>query len=195
MRPRTDPFLQLLVKSPAKQYWRRDFVNHVQLISFAHRLSQALVPCVTTRAMVVTVHSMSGRPILAKHKHVELTVTLSCRFALCIFTVAQQDWPHPEPDLVAHDPDATFGTESRPQRGFTPTSMGGRASLSPSFCCRGFSLNDPGSSIVRAAHRCSSVRSLGPETLTPAHVRRRPSDSATCAFVAHAERLLSFLQT
>ena len=32
--------------------------------------------------------------------------------------------------------------------------------------------------------------SLGPETLAPAHVRWRPSDSALCALVAHAEPLL-----
>ena len=33
----------------------------------------------------------------------ELVVALSCRFALDIFTVARQDWPHSEPDLLAHD--------------------------------------------------------------------------------------------
>ena len=32
-------------------------------------------------------------------------VALSCRFALDMFTVAQQDGPHPEPDLLAHDPE------------------------------------------------------------------------------------------
>ena len=52
------------------------------------------------------------------------------------------------------------------------------------------SLNDPGSPVVWAAHWCFSARSLGPETLTPAHVRWRPSDSALCALVAHAEPLL-----
>ena len=34
----------------------------------------------------------------------ELMVALSCRFALDIFTFAQQDRPFPEPDLLAHDP-------------------------------------------------------------------------------------------
>ena len=33
----------------------------------------------------------------------ELMVALSCRFALEIFTVAQQDRPFHEPDLLAHD--------------------------------------------------------------------------------------------
>ena len=31
-------------------------------------------------------------------------VALSCRFALDIFTVAQQYQPLPEPDLLVHDP-------------------------------------------------------------------------------------------
>ena len=31
-------------------------------------------------------------------------VALSCRFALDIFTIAQQDRPHPEPDHLAHGP-------------------------------------------------------------------------------------------
>ena len=34
----------------------------------------------------------------------ELMVALSCRFSLDIFTIAQQDWPHLEPDHLAHDP-------------------------------------------------------------------------------------------
>ena len=34
----------------------------------------------------------------------ELTVALSCRLALDIFTVAQQYQPLPEPDLLVHDP-------------------------------------------------------------------------------------------
>ena len=34
----------------------------------------------------------------------ELMAALSCRFALDIVTVAQQDRPHLEPDLLAHDP-------------------------------------------------------------------------------------------
>ena len=33
----------------------------------------------------------------------ELMVALSCRFALDIFNIAQQDWSRPEPDLLAHD--------------------------------------------------------------------------------------------
>ena len=68
----------------------------------------------------------------------------------------------------------------------------------PSFCCqRGLlkghlSLNDPGPSVASAAHRCSSARSLGPETLTRAHVRWLPSTARGCALVAHAERRLFF---
>ena len=34
----------------------------------------------------------------------ELMVALPCRFALDIFTIAEQDWPRLEPDLLAHDP-------------------------------------------------------------------------------------------
>ena len=34
----------------------------------------------------------------------ELMVALSCRFALDIFTIAQQDRPDPEPDHLPHDP-------------------------------------------------------------------------------------------
>ena len=34
----------------------------------------------------------------------ELMVALSCRFVLDIFTIAQQDRPRPEPDLLTHDP-------------------------------------------------------------------------------------------
>ena len=45
---------------------------------------------------------------------------------------------------------------------------------------------------VWVAHRCFSVRSLGPETLTPAHVRWRPSGSATPASVAHRHLLQFF---
>ena len=44
-----------------------------------------------------------ARPALAP-LGAELTVALSCRFALDIFTVAQQYQPPPEPDLVVHDP-------------------------------------------------------------------------------------------
>ena len=43
--------------------------------------------------------------LLSDHSELdELTVALTCRFALDNFTVAQQDGPRPEPDLLAHDP-------------------------------------------------------------------------------------------
>ena len=46
----------------------------------------------------------------------ELMVALSCRFALDVFTVAQQDRPNPTFWLTI--PDATFGSESWPRPGF-----------------------------------------------------------------------------
>ena len=43
----------------------------------------------------------------------ELTVALLCRFALDNFTVAQQDRPPPEPDLLAHGPEPDLLALSR----------------------------------------------------------------------------------
>ena len=64
-------------------------------------------------------------------------VALSCRFALVIFTVARQDRPHLEPDLLAHDPGLDLWLRVVASAGLLADSTGGRASLSPTFCCRG----------------------------------------------------------
>ena len=60
----------------------------------------------------------------------ELMVALGCRFALDIFSIAQQDQLHPEPDPLAHDPGYAFWFSAATLVGLTAFSTGGRASMS-----------------------------------------------------------------
>ena len=95
-------------------------------------------------------------------------------------------------------PDATFGSESWSRLGSWPTAKVdvhpcrlpcvARGSLGGSL-----SLNDPGSSIVWVARwpLCALVGTRDVD----ADPRWRPSDSATCAFVSHAEALLFLVLT
>ena len=51
----------------------------------------------------------SSRPLCLRTSEVDdLMVTLSCRIALDIFTIAQQDLSHREPNHLAHDPRCDF---------------------------------------------------------------------------------------
>ena len=68
-------------------------------------------------------------------------VALSCRFALDIFTVAQQDQPHPEPNPLAHDPGCDLWFWGAASVGLLADSTGGRVGLLK----LPLSLNDPGS--------------------------------------------------
>ena len=104
----------------------------------------------------------------------ELMVALSCRFALDIFTVAQQYQP-PAPDLPAHDPGHDFcpGQALSRQHGWTCIIV---AFLLLHACLLKvpFNLNDPGSLMLG---RFFSARLVGPKPSTLAHVRCHPSDT------------------
>ena len=88
--------------------------------------------------------NLHGRHVVGvKELCVQGNVTREQQEVVALTNVAQQNWPHPAPDLLA---------------GLLADSRGGRASLSPSFCCPlvgplkvPISLNDPGSSIVWVA--------------------------------------------
>ena len=110
-----------------------------------------------------------------------LTVALSCRFV-------SKTGLTQNPTLSLRIPDVTFGSECGPGRAFSR--QHGWTCLP--FVARGSLESSPQTQRSRLTCCLGGSRC---ETLTPAHVRWRPSDSATCDFLAHAERLLSFVMT